>query len=65
MVAVISQSGKPLMPTSEYRARRLLKSGKAEICCYRPFAIRLLHHTTEGTQDIEYCMDTGYLGCAG
>lgn len=61
MVAVVSQSGKPLMPTSEYRARRLLKSGKAEICNYRPFAIRLLHPTTEGTQEIEYCMDTGYL----
>lgn len=47
MVAVLSQSGTPLMPTSEYRARRLLKSGKAEICSYRPFAIRLVKPTTE------------------
>lgn len=30
MVAVISQSGKPLMPTSEYRARRRFESGHPE-----------------------------------
>ena len=28
-VAVISKTGERLMPTSEYRARKLLKSGKA------------------------------------
>ena len=61
MVAVLSKSGTPLMPTSAYRARRLLKSGKAVICNYKPFAICLLNHTTEDIQDIEYCMDTGYL----
>ena len=61
MVAVLSKSGKPLMPTSEYRARRMLKSGKAVICNYRPFAIRLLNNKTEDIQEIEYCMDTGYL----
>ena len=61
MVAVLGKSGKPLMPTSEYRARRLLRSGRAVICSYRPFAIRLLDNQTEDIQDIEYCMDTGYL----
>ena len=49
------------MPTSEYRARRLLRSGRAVISSYRPFAIRLLNNQTEDIQDIEYCMDTGYL----
>ena len=39
MVAVISNSGIPLMPTSEYRARRFLKSGRAKIYKYRPFMI--------------------------
>lgn len=61
MVAVLGKSGKPLMPTTEYRARRLLRSGRAVICSYRPFAIRLLDNQTEDIQDIEYCMDTGYL----
>lgn len=61
MVAVLGKSGKPLMPKSGYRARRLLKSGRAVICCYRPFAIRLLNNRSEDIQDIEYCMDTGYL----
>ncbi len=31
MVAVISSTGQRLMPTTEYRARKLLKSGRAEI----------------------------------
>ena len=38
-VAVISKTGMVLMPTSEYRARRLLNSGKAMIYGYRPFTI--------------------------
>ena len=31
MVAVVDLFGKPLMPTNEYRARRLLKQKKAKI----------------------------------
>ena len=54
MVAVISSSGIPLMPTNEYRARRLLKSGRAEIRKYRPFTIRLLDREDGATQKIEY-----------
>ena len=60
MVAVISSSGIPLMPTNEYRARRLLKSGRAEIRKYRPFTIRLLDREDGATQKIEYSSDTGY-----
>lgn len=60
MVAVISNTGIPLMPTSEYRARRLLKSGRAEIYKYRPFTIRLLDREDGATQKIDYSSDTGY-----
>lgn len=60
MVAVISNTGIPLMPTNEYRARRLLKSGRAEIHKYRPFTIRLLDREDGATQKIEYSSDTGY-----
>ena len=61
MVAVISNTGIRLMPTSNYRARKLLKSGRAEIYKYRPvFTIRLLNRETGDTQPVEYKSDTGY-----
>lgn len=60
MVFVISKTGKKLMPTSEYRARKLLKNGKAEIYKYRPFTIKLTQREDGHTQPIEYCCDTGY-----
>ena len=41
MVAVLSKTGIRLMPTSSYRARKLLAKKKAVICGYRPFTIRL------------------------
>ena len=59
-VCVISAEGKPLMPTSDYRCRHLLKSGKAVIQQHRPFTIRLTRTVSEGVQPIEYCCDTGY-----
>ena len=40
-VAVVSKTGMLLMPTSEYRARKLLKSKKAIIHGYHPFTIQL------------------------
>ena len=61
MVAVISASGKRLMPTTERKARILLKKGLAEIYAYRPiFTIRLLDREDGYTQPVEYCCDTGY-----
>ena len=60
MVFVLSSTNKKLMPTSEYRARKLLKSGKATICKYRPFAIKLTVREDGYVQPIEYCCDTGY-----
>lgn len=60
-VAVISASGKKLMPTNSYRARRLLKSKRAVIYKYRPvFTIKLADRTNGYTQPIEYKCDTGY-----
>ncbi len=61
MVAVLSSNGKRLMPTTEYRARKLLKSGRASIKSYRPiFTIMLTDREDGDTQPVEYCCDTGY-----
>lgn len=60
-VAVISASGKKLMPTSSYRARKLLKKHRAVIYKYRPiFTIQLIDREDGDTQPIEYKCDTGY-----
>ena len=59
-VCVVAPDKKPLMPTSEYRARKLLKSGKAVIFKYKPFTIMLTRIVSENMQPIEYCCDTGY-----
>lgn len=48
------------MPTSEFRARKLLKKGHAVIEQYRSFTIRLTRDTGNGVQDIEITEDTGY-----
>lgn len=60
MVAVISKTGGKLMPTNEYRARKLLKKGKAVIHKYSPFTIQLTERETGETQPVELCVDTGY-----
>ncbi|MDD5851397.1 MAG: RNA-guided endonuclease IscB [Galactobacillus timonensis] len=60
-VAVLSSTGRKLMPTSNYRARKLLKGHRATIECYRPiFTIRLTDRAEGETQPIEYACDTGY-----
>ena len=60
MVAVITNSGKPLMPTNEYRARKLIKKGRAVIHRYRPyFTIRLTDREDGEVQEVEYKSDTG------
>ena len=60
-VAVMSKTGMRLMPTSEYRARKLLKSKKATVYRYNPFTIQLTERETGDVQTVELCMDTGYL----
>lgn len=60
MVFVVSSTKQKLMPTNEYKARKLLKNGKATIYKYSPFTIKLTQRETGYTQPVEYCCDTGY-----
>ena len=61
-VAVLSSTGKKLMPTSNYHARRLLKKGRAVIARYKPvFTIRMTDREDGETQPVEYTSDTGYI----
>ena len=49
------------MPTSNYRARKLLKSGRAAVCTRRPiFTIVLLGRNSGSTQPVELKCDSGY-----
>lgn len=52
VVYVIAKSGKPLMPTTPRKARKLLDAGKAKVIRRTPFTIKLTHETTEYTQPI-------------
>lgn len=59
MVYVLNKEGKPLMPCSEAKARRLLKAKKAHIVNYCPFAIQLYFDCENKTQDITLGVDAG------
>ncbi|MGQ9855670.1 MAG: RNA-guided endonuclease IscB [Fervidobacterium sp.] len=60
MVYVISQQGKPLMPTERHgKVRRLLKQGLAKVVRREPFTIQLLYDTTTYTQPISVGLDIG------
>lgn len=59
MVYVISKDNKPLMPCENVIARLLLKQGKAKVKRKTPFTIKLLHDTTDYTQDLTLGVDTG------
>lgn len=59
-VYVRNKEGRPLMPTNRNRhVRILLKSGRAEIACYKPFTIRLLYETPDIVQDLYGGTDPG------
>lgn len=60
-VYVVNQRKQPLMPTSNCKARILLKQKKAKIINIKPFTIQLLIATGETKQDIELGIDSGYL----
>lgn len=59
-VFVKSMRGKALMPTSNRKARILLKQGKAKIVCYNPFTIQLNYPTGETTQPIKLGIEPNY-----
>ncbi|MCC0669291.1 RNA-guided endonuclease IscB [Clostridioides sp. ZZV14-6153] len=62
MVYVINFEGKPLMPTTNAKARKLLKQKKATVKRVNPFIIQLLYKTdTEYIQTITLGIDSGYL----
>jgi hypothetical protein len=58
-VFVKNMRGNPLMPTTNQKARKLLKLGKAKIYQYNPFTIQLLYATGEAVQPINIGIDTG------
>lgn len=58
-VFVINQRREPLMPTTQLKARKLLKSGKAKICKREPFTIQLIVQTGESKQEINLGVDAG------
>ena len=61
MVYVKSKDGKALMPTSNAKARKLLKQKKAKVVSLRPFVIKLTYKTkTEYTQKLHLGIDSGY-----
>ena len=59
-VFTVNKHGRPGMPTFNVKKiRKLLKSGRAEIFCYRPFTVRLLYADSLETQPVELCIDAG------
>ena len=61
MVYVLNINGKPLMPTSNAKARILLKQKRAKVKEIKPFTIQLTYKTkTEYTQPITLGIDSGY-----
>ena len=58
-IYVISKNGKPLMPTTPARARKMLRDGKAKCIRRTPFTIKLLYETTSYTQNLTLGIDTG------
>ena len=59
VVYVINKNGKPLMPCSPRKARKLLKIGKAKVVKKTPFTIKLLFGSGGDTQDLTLGIDTG------
>ena len=59
-VFVLSMRGKPLMPTSPPRARKLHKAGKARVERREPFTIRMTIPTGETVQPVKLGIDAGH-----
>jgi 5-methylcytosine-specific restriction endonuclease McrA len=59
-VCVLNRHGKPLMPTSQRKARLLMAEGKAVIAERTPFTIRLRHGSSGYKQPVVMGVDAGY-----
>lgn len=59
LVYVLNKNGKPLMPCNPQKARKLLKSGRAEIYKYTPFTIKLKYGSAGYKQPITLGIDAG------
>lgn len=59
MVYVLNKENEPLMPCSEAKTRRLLKTKKAHIVNYCPFTIQLDFDCENKTQDVTLGVDAG------
>lgn len=58
-VFVLNMRGQALMPTTQRKARILLKEEKAKIVKYNPFTIQLSYPTGENRQEVNIGIDTG------
>jgi hypothetical protein len=59
-VYVISKEGKPLMPCSKAKARKLLKKKRARIVNYKPYTIQLNFSCENQIQKVTLGIDPGY-----
>ncbi|MDA8137013.1 MAG: RNA-guided endonuclease IscB, partial [Desulfobacteraceae bacterium] len=59
-VYVLSQRGKPLMPCSPWKARKLLDAGKVRVVSRTPFVIQLTSASGETVQPVTLGLDPGY-----
>lgn len=59
-VLVVNKYGRPIMPTTPRKTRRLLETGKARIYARRPFSIQLQIGCRGYTQPVTLGIDAGY-----
>lgn len=60
LVFVLNKYGKPLMPCTAGKARRLLKQDKVKVVNRTPFTIQLLHGSSGYKREITVGIDAGY-----
>ena len=59
-VFVRNLRGKPLMPTTQGKASRLLKAGRAKVVCTKPYCVQLTAPSGENVQKVVGGIDCGY-----
>jgi N6-L-threonylcarbamoyladenine synthase len=60
IVYVLNMKGKPLMPTTQQKANKLLKKGEVKVVRRFPFTLQMKRATGENRQDINLGVDIGY-----